>query len=76
MKYEKNSTLVCPIQHSAKWCFFWSTNSSFWLLLAIQSVTHVTNSTVFSEVLYGKYSTVIRLMFTHVNTLNDVVVSK
>jgi len=28
---------------------FWSTNTSFWLLFAIQNVTHVTNSAVFSE---------------------------
>jgi len=28
---------------------FWSANSSFWILLAIQNVTHVTNSAVFSE---------------------------
>jgi len=46
-------------------------NSSFWQLSVIQNVTHVTNGDVLSQrVLYGKYSTVIHLMFTHANTLN------
>jgi len=28
--------------------YFWSTNNSFWILLSIQNVNHVTNSAVFS----------------------------
>jgi len=50
--------------------------SSFWLLLMIQNVMHMTNSAVFSvrsvvfsKVLYGKYSTVIHLRFTHTNAV-------
>jgi len=51
---------------------FWSINSSFWLLLAIQIVIHMTKifcmqCNIFQRVLCGKCSTVTHLMFTHAN---------
>jgi len=45
-------TSDCYFLHTAwaQQCFkhFWLTNSSFWLLLVIQNVTHMTSSAVFS----------------------------
>jgi len=57
----------------ARRCFnwlkhFWLTNCSFWLLWAIQKCyAHHQQCCIFQRVLYGKYSTVIHLMFTHAN---------
>jgi len=56
---------------------FRPTNSLFWLLLVIQKCyTHNqkccifhTQRCIFRRVLYGKYSTVIRLMFAYANAL-------
>jgi len=42
MLFHKCGSTLTGLKH------FWLTNTSFWLLLAIQNVAHMTNSAVFS----------------------------